>query len=187
MAFLQLKQTSHINKPLLVEILVDVTGVICETNDFGDLEYKVKCKNKGSEYSASPNKDGSVYKINTGQEFDLVCSEALYKKMNTYESGANLKIEMVPNPKGGIFWNVDLSSGADFEKQKNIPKPSENTSLEIKWGMAFNNATRLVSSVPLHSDETIEDRVGLIKKLTPEMFAIACSMPEKVNEDDLPF
>lgn len=202
MAFLQLKQSSHINKPLLVEILVDVFDVICETNDYGDLEYKVKCKNKGSEYLAAPNKDGSVYKINPGQEFDLVCSEALYKKMNTYESGSSIKVEMIPNPKGGIFWNVDMSTGADFDKQKQPTKAIENTSLEIKWGMAFNNATRLVAAEDLNDEVGLKEKVAIIESIMPGMFKIACSMPmpehennnnrkpeaeKKENEDDLPF
>ena len=60
--------------------------------------------------------------------------------------------------------------------------------------MAFNNATRLVAN--LSTNETVASKVELLEKIMPDMFRIACSMPEEPikqeikkeeEEDDLPF
>jgi hypothetical protein len=95
----------------------------------------------------------------------------------------NTSVTIASNRGGG--YSLD---GSAVESAKIIePK---NTDLAIKWGMAFNNATRLVSSIPLHSDEgDVQSRVKVIESIMPEMFKIACSMPElkQVNENDLPF
>jgi hypothetical protein len=104
--------------------------------------------------------------------------------------------EMLQHFEKGDFVNIKhkrLSNGNTMHEvspaNKLINKKNNNTDDAIKWGMAFNNATRLVSSVPLHSDETIEDRVELIKNITPKMFKIACSQPKLESDDknDTPF
>ena len=101
-------------------------------------------------------------------------------------------------------WNVDeINDDTNIDELKvfdsstdtshNVEhKPANGVErdIAIKWGMAFNNATRLVSSLPLHNDEgDLKSRVKVIKSIMPEMFSIACSMPaqKQVNEDDLPF
>ena len=56
--------------------------------------------------------------------------------------------------------------------------------------MAFNNATRLVASEKLHQETDVNDKVKLIEMIMPDMFRIACSMPDEVqkkDDDDLPF
>ena len=72
-------------------------------------------------------------------------------------------------------------------KAKPKSKPASNDQA-IKWGMAFNNATRLVSN--LSTNETVASKVELVEKIMPDMFRIACSMPDedqKKKDDDLPF
>ena len=54
--------------------------------------------------------------------------------------------------------------------------------MAIKWGMAFNNATRLVA----HMDATPSEKTSIIKEVMPIMFDIACSMPND-EEVELPF
>ena len=63
--------------------------------------------------------------------------------------------------------------------------------MAIKWGMAFNNATKLLSKIKTtDSVSFIEDKVKMIEEIMPDMFRIACSMPDEVqkkDDDDLPF
>ena len=192
MAFLYLKKSHHINKPLHFQLLVNPIEVEVVRNEMYDKnEYKIPAKNAGQTYNAAPTKDGNVYTFNRGQEFTLLASEALYKHLSIYEKGSLITIKMVPNEKGGVVWDVEPMQKTEQNKTdliNKINKPSD-TDLAIKWGMAFNNATRLVSSIPLHADESVEDKVGLIGKLTPEMFQIACNMPDQKpkEDDDVPF
>ena len=57
--------------------------------------------------------------------------------------------------------------------------------------MAFNNATRLVTNIKTtDSVSFIEDKVKMIEEIMPDMFRIACNMPDEVQkkyDDDLPF
>ena len=101
----------------------------------------------------------------------------------------NTSLEIKKNEKGGGSWDVEPMQKAEAIQ---VNKPSQN--LEIKWGMDFNNATRLVSNIT--TNETNADKVELIEKIMPDMFRIACSMPEEPikqeikkeeEEDDLPF
>ena len=77
---------------------------------------------------------------------------------------------------GGSVYNAKL-----IGKEEKIKGSSSNTDLAIKWGMAFNNATRLVANIS--TDEGVADKVALIKDITPSMFEIACSMPTQPDED----
>ena len=47
-----------------------------------------------------------------------------------------------------------------------VKNRDNDRSLEIKWGMAFNNATRLVN----YSKMPYEDKVEAIEKMMPKMF-----------------
>ena len=185
MAFLQLKKKYHMDKPLSIQLLTSPIDVIAEMNDFDTMEYKFKVKNAGGSFLT---KEEDSYSIKNGGEFDFIVSEALYKHLSIYEKDSFLKVLMkkVEDPKNraGFVWEVKPISADSVT----LNKPSD-TDLAIKWGMAFNNATRLVSSISLHTDESIEDRVGLIGKLTPEMFKIACNMPDQKpkENDDIPF
>jgi hypothetical protein len=48
--------------------------------------------------------------------------------------------------------------------------------------MAFNNATRLVGSTLV--EDSLDDAVKAIDRIMPEMFRIACSMPNEPKDDD---
>lgn len=59
-----------------------------------------------------------------------------------------------------------------------------NKDEDIKWGMAFNNATRLVMSEH-EFDGDILKRVKMIEEIMPAMFKIAKMMPSvKKNTED---
>jgi len=191
MAFLFLRKAHHIDKPLNFQLMVEPIDIIVERNEMYDkLEYKIPAKNVGQPYKTAPSKDGKEYTINSGQEFELIASEALYKHLSIYDKNSFITVEMKKNDKGGVSWDVEPMQKA---KAIQVNKPSQN--LEIKWGMAFNNSTRLVANA---TDITIQQKALLIKEIMPEMFEIACSMPEgpikeeikkeeEENENDLPF
>ena len=125
-----------------------------------------------------------LYGVNhEGVEKSYFASEKAHEMLQHYSKGDTVKIEHKPTGEGRSMYVVSPT------KEKPTSKPASND-MAIKWGMAFNNTTKLVSSFPLHTDETIQDRVGLIENLLPRMFFIACSMPDeeqKKKDDDLPF
>ena len=193
MAFLFLRKAHHIDKPLNFQLMVEPIDIIVERNEMYDkLEYKIPAKNVGQPYKTAPSKDGKEYTINSGQEFELIASEALYKHLSIYDKNSFITVEMKKNDKGGVSWDVEPMQKAEAIQ---VNKPSQN--LEIKWGMAFNNATRLVSNIKTtDSVSFIEDKVKMIEEIMPDMFRIACSMPEEPikeeikkeeGDDDLPF
>ena len=75
--------------------------------------------------------------------------------------------------EGGKVVNTPVSNGNDKD-------------YAIKWGMAFNNATRLVAS-EAEFDGDILKRVKMIEEIMPAMFKIAKMMPsvKKNTEDEL--
>tara|TARA_R100001443_G_scaffold17872_1_gene28491 strand:+ start:9525 stop:10097 length:573 start_codon:yes stop_codon:yes gene_type:complete len=190
MAFLFLRKAHHTNKPLNFQLMAEPIDITVERNEMYDkLEYKIPAKNAGQPYKTAPSKDGKQYTINSGQEFELIASEALYKHLSIYDKNSLITVAMVPNDKGGISWDVE-----PMQKKELVQVNKPNHDLAIKWGMAFNNATRLVSNIS--TNETVKDKVELIEKIMPDMFKIACSMPEEPkkeepkkeeSEDDLPF
>ncbi len=186
--FLHLKKKYHMNKPVKLKLLSDMFDIKAERNQYDNMQYTAKAKNIGENY---PQKEKGGYLIRGGQEFDFVMSEALYKNISVYEKNANIMVLMKETNseknKAGFVWEVKPCSEVHLA-------PMDNRDSAIKWGMAFNNATRLVSNIT--TNETIADKVELIEKIMPDMFRIACSMPEepikeepkKEEEDnDLPF
>ena len=134
----------------------------------------------------------NMYTFNIdGTEFVHYASENAHNTLTQYKKGDLVKISHIRKKDGNSVYVVDLvgSVGDDMQNKTSVYKNTD-TDLAIKWGMAFNNATRLVSSLPLHNDEgDLKSRVKVIKSIMPEMFSIACRMPaqKQVNEDDLPF
>ncbi|QDP53904.1 MAG: hypothetical protein Unbinned202contig1002_33 [Prokaryotic dsDNA virus sp.] len=182
MAFLKLKKAFHMDKPLSIQLLTAPLDVVAEMNDFDTMEYKFKAKNVGSDFET---KEKGSFAIRNNQEFDFVISEALYKSVSLYDKDSMIKIVMkkTKESKAGFVWDVQPMSADNVVQES---KKSSDTSLDIKWGMAFNNATRLVSSEKLHEETDINDKVALVEMIMPKMFKIACSMPDK-SDDDLPF
>jgi len=127
-----------------------------------------------------------------GQEQCIFASTGLHEQLVTYKKGDTVEIKKEEFEPGRTRFNVIPQEGT----LPNQPKPSSSndTDLNIKWGMAFNNATRVACSIPLHGDETPDDRIKLIAELTPKMFEIACSMSTTSKlesttskSDDVPF
>ena len=87
----------------------------------------------------------------------------------------NTSVTIASNRNGG--YSLDGTAVKNAE----IKKP-QNTDLAIKWGMAFNNATRLVGSTLV--EDSLDDAVKAIDRIMPEMFRIACSMPNEPKDDD---
>ena len=196
MAFLQLKKQYHSNKPIKIKLLEDpknVNGLAKNYNDKTWLEFRINAVNIGDSYFAAPYGDKDPFEINTGQSFEFVMSEKLYEKIMDYTIDEALLIELVNNGEK-MFWKVEPTS-ADTKAVQNSNPVNNNRSLDIKWGMAFNNATRLVSNLDLKLGE----KVNKIASIMPEMFKIACLMETSLDEtqkeeqkvqeklDDLPF
>ena len=92
----------------------------------------------------------------------------------------NTSVTIASNRNGGYSLDGTAVESAEIKKP-------QNTDLAIKWGMAFNNATRLVANI---SDITPGQKVILIEEIINDLYRIACSMPDeeqKKKDDDLPF
>ena len=116
-----------------------------------------------------------------GVEKSYFASEKAHEMLQHYSKGDTVKIEHKPTGEGRSMYVVSSTEA------KLTSKPASNDQA-IKWGMAFNNATRLVSNISPNAP--ISDKVELIEKIMPDMFRIACSMPDEVqkkDDDDLPF
>ena len=122
-----------------------------------------------------------LYGVNhEGVEKSYFASEKAHEMLQHYSKGDTVKIEHKPTGEGRSMYVVSPTEA------KPTSKPASNDQA-IKWGMAFNNATRLIANT---MDITPQQKVLLIKEIMPEMFEIACSMPDEVqkkDDDDLPF
>ena len=87
----------------------------------------------------------------------------------------NTSVTIASNRNGGYSLDGTAVDSAEIKKP-------QNTDLAIKWGMAFNNATRLVGSTLV--EDSLDDAVKAIDRIMPEMFRIACSMPNEPKDDD---
>ena len=87
----------------------------------------------------------------------------------------NTSVTIASNRNGGYSLDGTAVESAEIKKP-------QNTDLAIKWGMAFNNATRLVGSTLV--EDSLDDAVKAIDRIMPEMFRIACSMPNEPKDDD---
>ena len=85
MAFLQIKKDYHLDKPLIVRLDQEPIDVRGEKNRFDNLEFKILATNLGEDYDAAPYGDKEPFTIRKGDQFDLVMSSSLYKKINDYE------------------------------------------------------------------------------------------------------
>ena len=124
-----------------------------------------------------------LYGVNhEGVEKSYFASEKAHEMLQHYSKGDTVKIEHKPTGEGRSMYVVSPT------EEKPTSKPASND-IAIKWGMAFNNATRLVASEKLHEETDVNDKVKLIEMIMPDMFRIACNMPDEVQkkDDDVPF
>lgn len=192
MAFLKLTKEYHSNKPIDFQLRIDAANATAEESggQYSKTQYLLKATNVGKPYNSAPSKDGNVYTINIGQTFDFVMTEALWTKMFEYKKGNIVTVEFVTT-KDKPFWRVGISENKidsfEPEKEKNVTDlpygyksvnhRDNKTQLNIAWGMAFNNATRIACSMEPESFGA-EDKVDIIKAYTPELFEIACGMDD---------
>ena len=132
------------------------------------------------------NQNGNWYLYGVemmGQEYSYFASEKAHEMLQHYNRGDEVEIYHKPLADGKSVYEVSPLNGAT-PKAKTVSKT--DTDMSIKWGMAFNNATRLVANIP---DVNPGQKALLIEKIMPEMFKIACSMPttSETDNDDVPF
>ena len=202
MAFLKLKKDHNIGKPIEVAMLVNGEDVKGEENKWGKLEYKIRCENIGTGYlTAEP---GS-FMIKQGAEFELQASQPLMSKLLYFSKGETAVIELCNNENkpGQVFWKVEPSE-EKYEKEikdvetveqkpygyNSVKERDTDRRLDILWGMAFNNATRLVCT---DHDLKPARKAEVIQEILPKMFEIARGLDavleqeQKNDDDDLPF
>ena len=200
-AFLKLKKEHNIGKPIEVAMLVNGEDVKGEENKWGKLEYKIRCENIGEDYlTAEP---GS-FTIKQDAEFELQASQPLMSKLLYFSKGETAVIELCNNENkpGQVYWKVEPGK-EEYKKEikdietveqkpygyNSVKERDTDRRLDILWGMAFNNATRLACT----DDElTPAGKVAIIKEIMPKMFEIARELDsvleqEQKNDDDLPY
>ena len=204
MAFLQLKMAHHIGKTLSLQLQENPIAVKGKQSGYeGKTEYHLPCVNIGDTYFAAPYKDKEPFGIKTGQAFDFTCSIALYKKLVDYQKGELLDVTM-NKTADGIRYDIQ-GSNKEWTKpvedtRSAIEKPYGYGSVKerdittqdnIRFGMAFNNATKIACSIP---DLDAEAKVMLVDIILPRMWEIVNSLDrlmeepvQEVKDDDLPF
>lgn len=125
----------------------------------------------------NPNGAWFMYGVkHNGADKVFFATDKCHEKLSKYKKGDSVKISHVDLGDTSVY-NVEPSS--DNSNQSN----NNDKDTAIKWGMAFNNATRLVA----HMDATPSEKTSIIKEVMPIMFDIACSMPNEEEEVELPF
>ena len=202
MAFLKLKKEHNVGKPIEVAILVNGEDVKGEENKWNKLEYKVRCENIGEDYLTAGS--GS-FAIKQGDEFELQASQPLMSKLLFFSKGETAVIELCNNENkpGQVYWKVEPSE-EKYEKEikdietveqkpygyNSVKERDTDRRLDILWGMAFNNATRLACT---DKELSPAGKTLLIKEIMPEMFKIARGLDavleqeQKQDESDIPF
>ena len=204
MAFLQLKMAHHIGKTLSLQLQENPVNISGKQSGYGGkTEYHLPCVNIGGSYSAAPYKDKEPFEIKTGQAFDFTTSIALYKKLVDYPKGELLDITM-NKTIDGIRYDIqgsnrewtktveDTRSAIDKPYGYNSVKERDITTQDnIRFGMAFNNATKIACSIP---DLDADAKVMLVDYILPKMWEIVNSLDslmeepvQEVKDDDLPF
>tara|TARA_R110000824_G_scaffold685_3_gene4281 strand:- start:2 stop:595 length:594 start_codon:yes stop_codon:yes gene_type:complete len=194
----------HIGKTISLQLQENPINISGKQSGYeGKTEYHLPCVNIGGSYYAAPYKDKDPFEIKTGQAFDFTCSIALYKKLVDYQKGELLDITMNKTADGIRYkiegsskeWTKaveDTRSATDKPYGYNSVKERDITTQDnIRFGMAFNNATKLACT----ADElTIEEKVKFVAKIMPQMWEIVNCLDslmeepvQEVKDDDLPF
>ena len=155
------------NKPKIeLDVGESVVGTL-----LNDTPYEGNNSN-GKYYMYSLNVDG-VEKVHFASDF-------LHPQLKKFSAGDVVEISHKRKDDGGSVYNAKL-----IGKEEKIKGSSSNTDLAIKWGMAFNNATRIV--IAKHGiSESMGDNNRLVqdvKDLSNKLFEVACSMPTQPDED----
>jgi len=184
--YLQLKKNTHIDKTLSLQLRQEPSQINGKMNQFNNLEYHIPVINIGDNYTAEKWGDKDPITFKKGDNLELKCSSALYNKLVDYSKGELVDITMIATDRG-VTYKVSISEVewdkpvTDKEYHPDLQPKSKDIDMNIKWGMAFNNATRLVSNI--NTDENVADKVALIKDIMPKMFEIACGMDALIHSD----
>tara|TARA_R110002012_G_scaffold132007_3_gene284913 strand:- start:1327 stop:1836 length:510 start_codon:yes stop_codon:yes gene_type:complete len=139
------------------------------------------------------NGEWNMYEVKSDDvEYVHFASKVAHESLKEYKKGDIVEIKHTRKADGkGTVYVVTAIGVSKVES-------SNDTSLSIKWGMAFNNATKIVIAKHSKSD-TIKDNDHLIKEVsefTQELFKVACSMPSPgsqnkaavdIDDTDVPF
>mgnify|MGYP003123124587 CR=1 FL=1 len=161
------------NKP---ELIIELNDSAIGTLQFDD---PVSGTNKNGQWN--------MYAIEVnGVQMVHFASENAHKTLQNFKKGDTVCIEHVPRSEGGSVYIAKLVGDSTLQDQKSVPINKDNKDSQIKWGMAFNNATRIVANI---SDITPGQKVILIEEIINDLYKIACSMPGEKSKDDndLPF
>ena len=206
MAFLQLKQkynmsTESNDRSINVQLQIEPNDVEGVTNKYNKFEFMLPCKNIGSDYVTA---EAGSYTIYNEMAFDLKCTQHLMKKMVRFSKGDCVNIKMyndgdktdyIVNPSE-VDYDKPVEETSTVKETKygygSVKERDTDKRLDILWGMAFNNATRLVANI---SDLTPAEKAKHVEKIMPEMFNIAKGLDDVLmqeqkqedNNDDLPF
>ena len=204
MAFLQLKMSHHIGKTISLQLQENPIAITGKPSGYeGKTEYHLPCVNIGGSYYAAPYKDKDPFEIKTGQAFDFTCSIALYKKLVDYPKGELLDLTM-NKTEDGIRYDIQGSNKewtkAAEDTRSAIEKPYGYESVKerdittqdnIRFGMAFNNATKIACSC---DNLDADAKVMFIEHIMPQMWEIVNSLDslmeepvQEVKDEDLPF
>ena len=208
MAFLQLRKKHNLStkdndRGIDVQLLEDPSDCDPKVNKYKKTEFEVNCTNIGSDYTTEESGSFILYH---DKPFKLTCTEYLMRKLYPFSKGACIKIVMYQDGENinyhiqpsKIEWDKEPEEiktvseskyGYDSVKERDIDRR-----LDILWGMAFNNATRVVCA---DSQLKATQKVELIEQIMPDMFKIAKGLElvlkdeknkkQKEDEDDLPF
>jgi len=136
---------------------------------------------------SNSNGDYNMYPvIHEGVEKVHFASAFAHERLIDFKKGDIVSIEHKPLPNGKSVYDVVLVEESNSNRKTSSGKsPSSDTDLAIKWGMAFNNATRIViakhgiSKSMGDNDSLVQD----VKDLSNKLFEVACSMPTQPDED----
>lgn len=206
MAFLQLRQkynmsTQDNDRSINVQLQVEPDEIEGVTNKYNKFEFMLPCKNIGSDYVTA---EAGSYTIYNEMVFDLKCTQHLMKKMVRFSKGDCVNIKMyndgdktdyIINPSK-IEYDKPVEEIKTVKETKygygSVKERDTDKRLDILWGMAFNNATRLVAN---NNEVPPKQKVSVIEEIMPEMFKIAKGLDDVLmqeqkqenKDDDLPF
>ena len=199
MAFLQLRKKHNLStkdndRGIDVQLLEDPSDCNPKVNKYKKTEFELNCTNIGSDYTTEESGSFILYH---DKPFKLTCTEYLMRKLYAFSKGDCIKITMYQDGENTnyhvqpskIEWDKEPEEIKTVSESKygydSVKERDTDRRLDILWGMAFNNATRLAASIPLHKDEgDIKSRVQTIESIMPEMFKIAQGLDSVLKKQD---
>tara|TARA_R100000773_G_C4221308_1_gene120438 strand:- start:2852 stop:3490 length:639 start_codon:yes stop_codon:yes gene_type:complete len=199
MAFLQLRKKHNLStkdndRGIDVQLLEDPSDCNPKVNKYKKTEFEVNCTNIGGDYTTE---DSGSFILYHDKPFKLTCTEYLMRKLYPFSKGDCIKIVMYQDGENinyhikpsKIEWDKEPEEIKTVNESKygydSVKERDTDRRLDILWGMAFNNATRLAASIPLHEDEgDIKSRVQTIESIMPKMFKIAQGLDSVLKKQD---